>query len=203
MDENTGRKKTIAIALLIILLSVSGITGIVFTVSIDNVDNGSVIIPVDKVNAEFVDENGNLMISGGFSNAANNGEGAGRISYTVSCVNGDIEKTRYNVKIQSLELGRAKLKVKTDGDLDVRYVRMWFDITWKTVNPIEEYGMIVKLGVNGTDVSLSEGEVSKIIEISKIDQHAFILTGKIPSVVSSPVKPDLIKYDIIIHVESF
>ena len=202
-DESIQRGKKPVLAVLVILLCIIGISTVTYSVSMGLVDNDSAIIPSDKVNAEFVDESGNLMVTGGFSKAANNGEGAGRIAYTTSSEDGDDEKTRYNVKIQSLELGRANLKIKTDEGFDIDYVRIWFDITWKTVDPVEEYGMIVRLGIAGTEVSLSENQVSQIVEVKDINQYTFVLTGEIPDVVSSPIKPDLIVFDITIHVESF
>jgi len=202
-DESIQRGKKPVLAVLVILLCIIGISAVTYPISMGLVDNDSAIIPSDKVNAEFVDEGGNLMVTGGFSKAANNGEGASRISYTTSSEDGDDEKTRYNVKIQSLELGRANLNIKTDESLGINYVRIWFDITWKTVDPVEEYGMTVRLGIVGTDVSLSENEVSQIVEVEDINRYTFVLTGEIPNVVSSPIKPDLIVFDITIHVESF
>lgn len=83
-DESIQRGKKPVLAVLVILLCIIGISAITYSISMGLVDNDSAIIPSDKVNAEFVDEGGNLMVTGGFSKAANNGEGASRISYTTS-----------------------------------------------------------------------------------------------------------------------
>lgn len=201
-DDEKSRKK-VFIPVLILIMGISGMFMMSYTMMISDVTDGFFIDVSDDVSLSLVDNNMEPIEVGGFAKRANNGEGASKIFYTTSSVDGDENRLLYHIGEQSLEFGRSNLNIGV-GDSMVKYVKVWYELEWSTTyNPVEEYGLDLKLSIDGLGISLSEGEISGLIDVSEISTYGFRLTGDVHSPVESKYKPETLKYAITIHIESY
>lgn len=202
LEENQRRKATF-IPVLTLIICVSGLMAISYTLMITDVTNEFDIITEDDVRLSLVDSEMNVIEKGGFARMANNGKGASKIFYTSSCVNGDPEQLSYHIWKQSLEFGSANLNISVP-DNTVKYVKVWYELDWSAdFNPAEEYGLDMRLNIANTDISISEGEYSEFIDISKIQNYKFTLTGEINEPVITKHKPETLVYAITLYIESY
>jgi hypothetical protein len=128
LEENQRRKATF-IPILTLIICVSGLMAISYTLMITDVTNEFDIITEDDVRLSLVDSEMNVIEKGGFARMANNGKGASKIFYTSSCVNGDPEQLSYHIWKQSLEFGSANLNIGVP-DNTVKYVKVWYELNW-------------------------------------------------------------------------
>ncbi len=190
--------------ILILILCFSGISSVSYTLMISDVTNEFTIFSEDDVQLKLVDGDG-IVINGmgGFSRKANDGKGASKIFYTGSCTDGNPEQLLYYVIAQSLELGKTNLDISVK-DKTVKYVRVSFELKWASdFNPVEEYGLDLKLCISGTGMSISEGVFSKSIDVSEIQDYEFILKGNIDETTVTKHKPEDMVYTITVYVEPY
>lgn len=202
--DDDRRRRVLFIPILTLVICVSGLFAISYTLMITDVMDDFTVVTDEDVRLNLVDRDNNVLDRvGGFSKGANEGRGATKIFFTASCTDGDSELYRYNIGKQSLELGRANLDISVRDNM-VNHVRVWYEIDWSAgLNPVEEYGLDLRLNIAELEISLSEGEYSEFIDISEVCKYEFVLAGEISESVSSKHRPESMVYTITIHVESY
>lgn len=202
--DDDRRRRVLFIPILTLVICVSGLFAISYTLLITDVMDDFTVVTDEDVRLNLVDRDNNVLDKvGGFSKGANKGEGATKIFYTGACIDGNHERYSYNIGKQFLELGRANLDISVRDNL-VNHVRVWYEIDWSAgLNPVEEYGLNLRLNIDELGTSLSEGEYSEFIDISEVCKYEFVLTGEIDEFISSKQRPESMVYTITIHVESY
>lgn len=204
-NDESRRRKMILVPLLTLLLCIFAITAIAYSALIGAVSNEENVIFPEELDAKFLDEDGKLMEKGEFARSANEGTGASKISIESHRVNAN--DPTFTIVPQSLELGKAVLDIRPNGESDIRFVTIRYELEWFVADPESLYGMTTYLSVDdGGDetLSIAEGEKSESLDILREQDIVITLNGIIPEELSglTEVSKEYV-YSITIYVEPY
>ncbi|MDN5356939.1 MAG: hypothetical protein PWR17_108 [Candidatus Methanomethylophilaceae archaeon] len=198
------RRKRSLIPIMTILICLFAMIAVGYSALISDVRNEVNLIAAEGLDAKILNENGEIMRNGEFSQNANGGYGATKIDYGYSST--DSNPPTFFVSCQELELGRAVISIEPSVNSDVKYVIIWYDVVWTGTDPESLYGMdtFLTIGQGETAFSLAEGEKTAPMNISVDNSRLITLNGYIPEDISGMVdEPSNIFYTITVYVEPY
>ena len=199
--ERRHRRRAV-IPIITFLLCLSAMIAVGYSALISDVTNEANLIAADGLDVKFLNGDGEILEGGEFARGANGGTGASRIRYGFERV--DDHAPTFLVCSQSLELGQAILDIRPLESSDVRYVTVWYELSWTAADPESLYGMTTSLSISNGDnaMSVAEGERTEPFDIFGEHSYLMTLSGTIPDDVSDVVdEPGVCYYSITIHME--
>lgn len=200
-DKYVRHRKMALIPFLTLVLCISCMFTVAYSVAVSDVTNDANIIAAEGIDAKIIDDSGDILTEEQFSRNANDGTGASRLGYGSTSINN--EDVRYRIGTQTLELGQAKLLTSATKDSSVKFVKISYTITWNGTSPESEYGMTTSL-IIGTGINqqiISEGKVTDPINMSMNSENEITLIGHIDEEIVVDIEPGLMTYSITIYIE--